>query len=309
MDLHERRIAQIVRDFLEAYVLADRIRTHLASDELDFGWIQKLVGESEESALYRLKEECHALFRLNGERSSMDLHAEELFDLAVAALFHEGMKFRESYYLTTTYEPRLQRMMAEGSATGPLAEAFQRMFESGRRRLHESQTELANLFRETRDQLLIVLRQMHGSGAVARALIEDPQRSQTVFTMPLAELLEEVYGSVRSGFALAVESQLENGHFAEAVALLAEAPLESDGFARAAHAFAEGMARYYAGDVQASLDALSRWVNDGAGGRDTWREQAARVLSRLAAEAAGADARVGRSALALAERLRASSPA
>ena len=70
------------------------------------------------------------------------------------------MKFREGFYLTDTYGPRLQRMMAEGSASGPLADAFWRVFEGGSRRMLESEAEAEQLFRETRDQLLIVLRQL-----------------------------------------------------------------------------------------------------------------------------------------------------
>ena len=164
MDHRERRVAQIVRDFLEAYQLSAEIHEALAQGGLDFARVARLVGDSEESALYRLKEECHALFRLDGERSSLELDADELFDLEVAALFHEGMKFRESYYLTTTYGPRLERMMAEGSATGPLAGAFLRLFEAGRRRMRESGSEVASLFRELLPEGLAVLDERLGDG-------------------------------------------------------------------------------------------------------------------------------------------------
>ena len=103
MDIRERHVAKVVRDFLGAYILSNRIRARLESGDLDFDWVKRLVGDGEESALYRLKEECHALFRQDEGRSTTELHAGELFDLAAAALFHEGMKFRESYYMTTTY--------------------------------------------------------------------------------------------------------------------------------------------------------------------------------------------------------------
>ncbi len=65
MDHRERRVAQIVRDFLEAYQLSAEIHEALAQGGLDFARVARLVGDSEESALYRLKEECHALFRLD----------------------------------------------------------------------------------------------------------------------------------------------------------------------------------------------------------------------------------------------------
>jgi hypothetical protein len=301
MDFRERQVAQIVRDFLDAYVLAARIRARLEQGDLDFGWIERLVGDVEESALYRLKEECHALFRQDGARTTMELHAGELFDLAVAALFHEGMRFRESFYLTTTYEPQLKRMLAEGSASGPLAEAFRRLFEGGRRRMLESESGVAELFRETRDQLLILLRQMPPSGAVARGLVQNPVRTEEVFEMPLTDVLAEVYGDAEEGFKLAVESLIDNGHFAEAVSLLSVSQLEDLG--GSSRAFAEGMAHYYAGEVPAAIHYLSLWISAGAVGRGEWRELARNVLDAVSSNPENPDPALGRSALALVEML------
>ncbi len=288
---------------MEAYTLSDRIHGRLRSEDLEFSWIERLVGETEESALYRLKEECHALFRLNGGRSRMELQAEELFDLAVGALFHEGMKFRESYYLTTAYGPRLERMMAEGSASGPLAEAFRRVFEAGRRRMLESENEVSELFRETRDQLFILLRQMPPTGAVARSLVEDVERTEVVFGMSLSDLLDQVYGSSHDGFKLAVESLLLNGHFAEAGALLERDELRGGDFCAAAESFALGMDRYYAGDPQAALIALKRWVDEGARGEPAWRNQARRALGSLVSTTLNLDPALERSAEELTQAL------
>ena len=303
MGLRERRVAQIVRDFMEAYVLSKRICGRLRSEDLEFAWIERLVGDAEESVLYRLKEECHALFRLDGTRSRGELNAEELFDLAMGALFHEGMKFRESYYLTTAYGPRLERMLAEGSASGPLAEAFRRLFEAGRRRMLESECEVAALFRETRHQLLILLQQMPPSGTVARSLVEDPERTEAVFELPLSALLDQVYRSSHDGFKVAVESLIENGHYAEAVALLTRAELGDDALSKAAESFAQGMADYYAGNPQVALDSLSRWISDGAYGPPEWRTLAQLALSSLAANPEGLDPALERSARTLTEAL------
>ena len=166
------------------------------------------------------------------------------------------MKFREGFYLTDTYGPRLQRMMAEGSASGPLADAFWRVFEGGSRRMLESEAEAEQLFRETRDQLLIVLRQLAASGAVARSLVEDAPRSEQVFGMPLARLLADIYGSAGRGYRLAVESLIENGHYAEAAAVLEHPGAVAAGASDGALPFARGMASYYAGDNLAAVDSL-----------------------------------------------------
>ena len=205
MERRERRVAQILREFLEAYCLSEQVGLRLRDGELDFALVDRLVGEHEESALFRLKEACHVLFRFDEDRTPAELQAEELFDLAVGALFHEAMKFREGYYVTTSYGPRLDRMMAEGSAAGPLAEAFLNVIDAGRQRMLESEVETTELFDETRDQLLILLRQM-ASGAVARSLVEEPDRTEQVFGGKLEKLLESIFDSVPEAYRLASAS-------------------------------------------------------------------------------------------------------
>jgi len=301
MELRERRLAQIVRDFMEGYVLSQEVGRELRAGRLAFGTVARLVGDAEDSALYRLKEECHALFRLDDVRPRTEVQAEELFDLAVGALFHETMKFREGFYLTDSYGPRLQRMMAEGSASGPLADAFWRVFEAGSRRMLESEAEAEELFRETRDQLLIVLRQLAASGAVARSLVENPSRSEQVFAMPLSRLLADIYGTAERGYRLAIESLIENGHYAEAAAVL-ELP-EARSAADGALPFARGMASYYAGDNLAAVESLSRWKNEGTSSPALWRQSAGRVLTSLATTVELSDQKLAKRALELAAEL------
>ena len=301
MELRERRLAQIVRDFMEGYVLSQEVGRELRAGRLAFGTVARLVGDAEDSALYRLKEECHALFRLDDVRPRTEVQAEELFDLAVGALFHETMKFREGFYLTDSYGPRLQRMMAEGSASGPLADAFWRVFEAGSRRMLESEAEAEELFRETRDQLLIVLRQLAASGAVARSLVEDAARSEQVFAMPLARLLADIYGTADRGYRLAVESLIENGHYAEAAAVL-ELP-EAHAAADGALPFARGMASYYAGDNLGAVDSLARWRDEGTSSPALWRQSAGRVLKSLATTVELSDQKLAARAVALANEL------
>jgi hypothetical protein len=301
MELRERRLAQIVRDFMEGYVLSQEVGRELRAGRLVFGTVARLVGDAEDSALYRLKEECHALFRLDDARPRTEVQAEELFDLAVGALFHETMKFREGFYLTDSYGPRLQRMMAEGSASGPLADAFWRVFEAGSRRMLESEAEAEELFRETRDQLLIVLRQLTASGAVARSLVENPARSEQVFAMPLSRLLADIYGTAERGYRLAVESLIENGHYSEAASVL-ELP-EVAATANGALPFARGMASYYSGDNRAAVDSLARWRDEGTSSPALWRQSASRVLTSLAGNVEISDQKLAQRALALAGEL------
>jgi len=281
----ERRVAQIVRDFMDAYVLFGEIGERLRAGNLEFSWIKRLVAESDEqSALYRLKEECHALFRSGAQRGDEDdLQAEELFDLAVGALFHESMKFREGYYLTITYGPKLERIVQEGAASGPLVEAFRRVIEAGRTRMLESELEVAELFDETRDQLLVLLKNMSGSGAIARVLVASPALTEQVFGVPNAALLETIFGSTGAGYRLAIENLVGSGHFGEAVRLFrrgdvqaAEAELCGVGLS-----FALGMQHFYEGDSTRAVQLLSDWVEAGAQGPDSWRAGAVGVLGLI----------------------------
>jgi hypothetical protein len=289
MEVRDRRVAQIVRDFMLSYQLAADVGERLRRDELDFADVERLVGEGEESALHRLKEECHALFRFDGQRSQTELQADQLFDLAVGALFHEGMKFREGYYLTTVYAPRFERMVAEGSASGPLAESFRRVIAAGRRRTLEAHAETDELFRETRDHLLVLLRRLPESGAVARSLLEEPARSEAVFGVELDALLEDVYGSVLAAHRLAVCDLIKNGHFEEAAQLAARIAQRDPEYGEQVRSFSRALARYYAGDPAAALAGLDAWLERGARGEPEWRARACAVLEALASSA-GAEA-------------------
>ncbi len=283
MDFQERRLAQIVRDFMEAYAQADDVARRLSRGDLDFLAVQRLVGDSEDSALYRLKEETHALFRFDESSSEEELHAEELFDLAVGALFHEAMKFREGFYLTTTYGPRLEAMMRSGVASGPLADSFRKVFEGGSQRMRESSEEARALFDETRDQLLIVLEHLPRSRPVARSLVENPERTAQVFETGVDELLATIYGSAGEGYRLAASGLIESGHFEEALELVErEDVLRSNAFGPDQRAFARGMQRHYTGDVAGALDDISTWI-ESSGSPQDWRRSAARALDGAAA--------------------------
>lgn len=284
MDFQERRLAQIVRDFMEAYVLEDEVARRLEADELIFASVQRLVGDSEDSALYRLKEETHALFRFEQTSSKEELQAEQLFDLAVGALFHEAMRFREGYYLTTTYGPRLEGMLESGAASGRLAASFRRVFEAGHQRMRESAAESRELFDETRDQLLIVLEHVPRSRAVARSLVEQPERTERVFGVSLDSLLASVYGSAAKGYQLAVSGLIASGHFGEAAEWMGREQVRRSGaFGHGEAAFALGMQRHYEGYERDAIEHLERWISESGAVPAEWRVHASRVIDTLCA--------------------------
>ena len=59
----ESDLVYIVRDFLIVHGMFRDVAARYWSGDLGFEQVQALVGETEESALFRLKERCHALFR------------------------------------------------------------------------------------------------------------------------------------------------------------------------------------------------------------------------------------------------------
>ena len=108
----EQGLVHIVRDFLDAHQLMERLFRR-PTEELRFEDLQELVGDGEASVLFRLKERCHDLFRGDGAANAAAAAAadrEALFDLAVGSLFHEAMSFRENFYQGRFYGPRVREL-------------------------------------------------------------------------------------------------------------------------------------------------------------------------------------------------------
>ena len=120
---------------------------------------------------------------------------------------------------------------------------------------------------------------------MARSLLEDAARSERVFATPIDELLRDIYGDPRSGYRVAVESLVESGHYLEAAEILERSDADGNGCSAGRSRFAHGMARYYAGNLQHSLELLESWIESGADGNPAWRERAANVLRSIAREA------------------------
>ena len=79
----ESAFVDLVREFLWAHLLARTQIGRFRAGELHFAELTELVGDDEASALFRLKERCHALFRPGPGGSRVAVRREELFDLAV----------------------------------------------------------------------------------------------------------------------------------------------------------------------------------------------------------------------------------
>lgn len=272
-------LVDIVREFLSVYGLLRRIFERQQAGALRFEEVQALAGDNESSALFRLKERCHGLFRAG------EVGGEALFDLAVGSLFHEAMKLRENLYQLEVYAPKVERArvrMAEGSEG--LFEEFERILVASRARLAEALAECEALLEQTRRQFRSVLVNNKANGLVLRYLIANAGPAEAVLGESLDVFFARICGDAASAYARAAHSYLESGYFDEArqlfAAALARDPARAD--LQRATAYADGMSAYLQGRYEAALTHLEAWMGaPPASGETLFREMAHAAVARL----------------------------
>jgi tetratricopeptide (TPR) repeat protein len=262
VDRFRSGLVEIVRDFLIAHQLLNRLSKRFHTGELRFADVEDLVGDNDRAVLFRLKERCHSLFRVES-RSSV-VRSGELFDLAVGSLFHEAMKFRENVYQQEVYAPRVQRLRESGGREADdLLREFEKVLANSPERLAETLRETEGLFAQTRRQLRHLLVAHAANGLVARFLLERSDLVAEVFPEGVEELLTDVYGGSAKASSIAIHSYLESAHFEEALRAIdevaAEAPAAEE-LARLAK-YARGMQAFLARDYEASVRWLAEWVD------------------------------------------------
>jgi hypothetical protein len=306
-------LVDIVRDYLLADTLTRRLFARFRAGTLRFDEVQELVGDSEGSVLFRLKEHCHALFRPADRSSGISMPREALFDLAVGSLFHEAMKFRENLYQHTVYGPKVRALRSEaGADTDEIFREFEKILAAAAIRLDEALQETEALLAHTRVQFRVLLVEHRGNGLVARYLIENAPLTAEIFPQGLDALLEEIHGSAAHGFAAAARSYLSSGYFGSARGALAEA-LEragEDDELRRLSEYALAMDAYLEGDYGAAISGLGRWLDLEPGPDEgPLADLAHAALSRVGALAEGPDApALSSAAVELASRAQPYSP-
>jgi hypothetical protein len=256
-------LVDIVREFLAAHRLMRRLFARYRSGELRFEELEDLVGDDEDSVLFRLKGRCHAQFRRAVAGAAPAVRREALFDLAVGSLFHEAMKFRESFYQREVYGPRVRALRSEsGAESEALFREFEKILSAVAQRLDEGLHESEALLVQTREQLALLLAEYRDNGFVTRCLIENRAEVEEVFEEDLDGLLARVHGDAAAGHRVAGRSYLESGYFAEAEASFARALAGGSACAdaRRLSAYAQGMSAYLAGNYAISVERLSQWV-------------------------------------------------
>jgi len=277
-------LVDIVREFLTAHELLDRLAERYQRDELVFAELREFVGDDDGSVLFRLKEKCHALFRPEQASSQVARPREALFDLAVGSLFHEAMKFREDFYQREVYGPRVRSLRAEaGTEANGLFHEFERILSAVSARLETGLIETQSLMDQSWGQLQVLLSEQPGDGFVTRFLIERRETLEKLGSPGLDALLTSIHGAATAGYGVAGRSYLASGHYEAAYRALAKA-LEcggDQGEIAQLSAYARGMSAYLAGDYAESLVGLSEWVEAGSTGGSSLGDLALAAVASL----------------------------
>jgi hypothetical protein len=286
-------LADITREFLAAHRLMQRLFALYRNDELRFEDLEQLVGDDEQSVLFRLKGRCHALFRREPDRRAAAMRREALFDLAVGSLFHEAMKFRESFYQREVYGPRVRALRTEsGAENEALFREFEKILAAVAQRLDEGLLESEALLVQTREQLARLLAEHRENGFVTRCLIESRADVEAVFPEGLDALLAQIHGDAASGHLVAGRSYLSSGYFEEAATAFENARAGGGGGAEVDRlsAYARGMTAYLAGDYAASVARLSQWLAAASSQEAPLAGLASEVAAKIGVLAQGEDA-------------------
>ena len=307
MDSEEAGLVDIVRDFLDAWATLRQVAARHRSGELEFEQVQALVGEGG-GVLYHLKERSHLLFRGEASQSLLDIGATALFDLAIGALFHEAMKFRENFYQRAVYGPKLRDLRQAGvSDPGGLLHEFEKILEGSAIREDEALQEAETLLVQTKSQFRALLLAHRDSGLLTRYLIERGGEVASVLDESLEALLQALHGTSSAGFVAAARSYLESGFFSDALRVLCQAVAQGAAAEEIERlcAYAEGMQAYVEQRYADAVAHLQAWLEAGPEDRRQALLAAAALshLGRLVE--AGRDSPLSKEAEALAHRIRA----
>jgi hypothetical protein len=301
-------LVHIVRDFLVAHQTMRHVFARFRAGTLTFDEVQELVGDSERSVLFRMKERCHSLFRNAAMDSERGVRREILFDLAVGSLFHEAMKFRENFYQLENYAPRVHSLRSEaGEEASELFQEFQKILDGAASRLMEALQETEALLDQTCNQFRLLLAGYRDNGLIARCLIEERALVENVFEGGFDLLLTELYGTPAQGYVVAANSYLESAFFSRALEAMDEARkrYEVSSDLERLESYAGGMQAFLTGDYERSLCLLTRWIDAESSESDSaYASLALTAISRIENLVDGSDRRrLGEMAAALMQRI------
>ena len=211
----------MVLSFVQAKNIFDGLLAeYRAKGRIGFPNLDRFV----ENTLFTLKEDCHFLFRkANHQDHDADgISPEVLFDVSVGSIFHELMKVKESVYQLECYAPRYSAMARSVGAEAPdfektFLDACHKIVRRARRNLPSDLASAEELFRDTADNLKLMLRRHTTNPLLARVLIDHEAEVNKCFDLHnLDELLMDIYGKLEDARLAASRDYIEGGWYEKA---------------------------------------------------------------------------------------------
>ncbi|MCP3984373.1 MAG: hypothetical protein GY723_08285 [bacterium] len=299
-------LVDIARDFLFAHQALRHVAARHRAGDLRFEDVIELVGDDEESVLFRLKERCHRVFRASD--TDAEIGPGALFDLAIGSLFHETMKFRENVYTRDIYGPRVLALRNAGVVDeGGLLPEFEKIVSDSNAQLEESLLEAETLLRQTTGQFRVLLVANASNAYLTRFLIAQADDVDGVMGKPLEAVLADIHGSAAVGYAQAAESYLSSGFFEAGIGALEAASRLGYPAAEISRleAYAHGMQAFLEGRFRDAIASLGVWLDAGPGEKEAhFASLAFSALSRVGQLIGeGGDPALRDDSTALAERI------
>ena len=261
----ERKVVEIVRNFLLAVQTFRRHQEKYRQGSLCFPDLAKLVDDRGQSILFTLKESCHSLFRRNEHSVS---EKEQIFDLTVGTLFHLAMKIREDLYQLEFYGPKYTKL--DKKEDGPpernnLVHQFKQLISRARKSFQEGMDEMSLLLQEALPQFQEFLEEHQENGLLIRFLLEEKDLLRDVLGEgTLENLFRRFYGSRPARpYWLAGESYFQSGFYGRATQTFSQAVEKdpADSNLLFVHRLSQVMEQFYSFAPQQALKSLEKCLS------------------------------------------------
>ena len=195
-ELRDEQFCNVVLSFVQAKNVFDGLLAAYRSDgKIGFPRLDQFV----EGTLFTLKEDSHFLFRRANHRDADDISPEVLFDVSIGSIFHELMKIKENVYQLECYAPKYSAMAKSVGAQAPefektFLDACHKIVRRARRTLPADLAGAEELFRDTADNLKLMLRGHTDNPLLARMIIGHEAEVKTCFDVKDVDvLLADIY--------------------------------------------------------------------------------------------------------------------
>jgi tetratricopeptide (TPR) repeat protein len=261
----ERKIVEIVRNFLLA---SQAFREHYRKykqDDLHFSDFAKFVDDRGQSILFPLKENCQDLFRRG---SSFLSEREQTFDLTISSIFHLAMRMREDLYQLEVYGPKYLKLNASNDPSPEkenLIREFRKIITRTESSLKEGMEEVDLLFQGVFRQFKELLVEYRENGLLLRFFLDESDLLKEVLEKDaLEEIFRILFGQDEvQGYCLAGESYFQSAFYTQAVKAFSRA-LEKrlgDENLQFKIYLSQGMEQFYSFSLQQALRSFEKCLH------------------------------------------------